>query len=124
MDAMTSPTIRGVMGIVIAGGQENMSVSPHVLPGSRDSIRMGDSKLVDTMIIDGLWDVYNKYHMGTMAENAAKKYEISRADRTRSPPRQVEGGSRAEGEPVQGRDRAGADRHQKGHDDVLQRPIH
>jgi acetyl-CoA C-acetyltransferase len=65
--------------IVVAGGQENMSASPHVLPGSRDGFRMGDAKLVDTMIVDGLWDVYNQYHMGTTAENVAKKYEISRA---------------------------------------------
>ena len=65
--------------IVIAGGQENMSASPHVLNGSRDGIRMGDGKLVDTMIVDGLWDVYNQYHMGITAENVAKKYEVSRA---------------------------------------------
>ena len=68
----------GDADIVIAGGQENMSASPHVLPGSRDGFRMGDAKLVDTMIVDGLWDVYNHYHMGTTAENVAKKYEISR----------------------------------------------
>ena len=68
----------GDADIVIAGGQENMSASPHVLPGSRDGFRMGDAKLVDTMIVDGLWDVYNQYHMGTTAENVAKKYEISR----------------------------------------------
>ena len=65
--------------IVIAGGQENMSASGHVLNGSRDGIRMGDGKLVDTMIVDGLWDVYNQYHMGITAENVAKKYEVSRA---------------------------------------------
>src|SRR5476649_2046102 len=65
--------------IVIAGGQENMSISPHVLNGSRDGFRMGDAKLVDTMIIDGLWDVFNKYHMGVTAENVAKQYGISRA---------------------------------------------
>src|ERR1700704_7176170 len=65
--------------IVIAGGQENMSASPHVLPGSRDGFRMGDAKLIDSMIVDGLWDVYNQYHMGITAENVAKKYEISRA---------------------------------------------
>ena len=70
----------GDADIVIAGGQENMSASPHVLPGSRDGIRMGDAKLVDTMIVDGLWDVYNQYHMGTTAENVAKKYEISRSE--------------------------------------------
>jgi acetyl-CoA C-acetyltransferase len=70
----------GDADIVIAGGQENMSASPHVLPGSRDGFRMGDAKLVDTMIVDGLWDVYNQYHMGTTAENVAKKYEIARAE--------------------------------------------
>ena len=66
--------------IVIAGGQENMSASAHVLPGSRDGFRMGDTKLVDTMIVDGLWDVYNQYHMGTTAENVATKYEVSRRE--------------------------------------------
>ena len=64
--------------ILIAGGQENMSAAPHVLPGSRDGQRMGDWKLIDTMIVDGLWDVYNQYHMGITAENVAKKYAISR----------------------------------------------
>src|SRR5687768_11852216 len=64
--------------IVVAGGQENMSAAPHVLPNSRDGQRMGDWKLVDTMIVDGLWDVYNQYHMGTTAENVAKKYGITR----------------------------------------------
>jgi acetyl-CoA C-acetyltransferase len=66
--------------IVIAGGQENMSISPHVLAGSRDGFRMGDAKLVDTMIVDGLWDVYNQYHMGVTAENVAAKYGVTRAD--------------------------------------------
>ncbi|MBB3282417.1 acetyl-CoA acetyltransferase [Mitsuaria sp. PDC51] len=65
--------------IVIAGGQESMSLAPHVLPGSRDGQRMGDWKLVDTMIVDGLWDVYNQYHMGITAENVAKEYHVSRA---------------------------------------------
>ena len=64
--------------IVIAGGQENMSAAPHVLLGSRDGQRMGDWKLTDSMIVDGLWDVYNQYHMGITAENVAKKYGISR----------------------------------------------
>jgi acetyl-CoA C-acetyltransferase len=68
----------GDADIVIAGGQESMSMSPHVLPNSRDGQRMGDWKLVDTMINDGLWDVYNQYHMGITAENVAKKYAISR----------------------------------------------
>ncbi len=65
--------------IVIAGGQENMSAAPHVLPNSRNGQRMGDWKMVDTMIVDGLWDVYNQYHMGITAENVAKKYGIDRA---------------------------------------------
>ncbi|MEB0136140.1 acetyl-CoA C-acetyltransferase [Actimicrobium sp. CCC2.4] len=70
----------GDADIIIAGGQENMSASPHVLNGSRDGFRMGDAKLVDTMIVDGLWDAFNQYHMGTTAENVAKKYEITRAE--------------------------------------------
>jgi acetyl-CoA C-acetyltransferase len=65
--------------IVVAGGQENMSAAPHVLPNSRDGQRMGDWKLQDTMIVDGLWDVYNQYHMGVTAENVAKEHNIDRA---------------------------------------------
>jgi len=65
--------------IVVAGGQENMSAAPHVLMGSRDGQRMGDWKMVDSMIVDGLWDVYNQYHMGTTAENVAKAHSIDRA---------------------------------------------
>jgi acetyl-CoA C-acetyltransferase len=64
--------------IVIAGGQESMSMSPHVLAGSRNGQRMGDWKMVDSMIVDGLWDVYNQYHMGITAENVAKQYNVSR----------------------------------------------
>ena len=64
--------------IVIAGGQENMSASPHLLMGSRDGQRMGDWKMTDSMIVDGLWDVYNHYHMGITAENVAKANHISR----------------------------------------------
>jgi len=69
----------GDSDIVVAGGQESMSLAPHVLPNSRNGQRMGDWKLVDTMIVDGLWDVYNQYHMGITAENVAKKYGIDRA---------------------------------------------
>jgi acetyl-CoA C-acetyltransferase len=65
--------------IVVAGGQENMSASPHVMQGSRDGFRMGDAKIIDSMIVDGLWDVYNQYHMGITAENVAKEYSIDRA---------------------------------------------
>jgi len=64
--------------IVIAGGQENMSLAPHVLMGSREGQRMGDWKMIDSMIVDGLWDVYNQYHMGITAENVARQYGISR----------------------------------------------
>ena len=68
----------GDSDIVVAGGQENMSASPHVLMGSRDGQRMGDWKMQDTMIVDGLWDVYNQYHMGITAENVAKAHGITR----------------------------------------------
>ena len=65
--------------IVVAGGQENMSASPHVMQGSRDGYRMGDAKIIDSMIVDGLWDVYNQYHMGITAENVAKEHKVDRA---------------------------------------------
>jgi acetyl-CoA C-acetyltransferase len=68
----------GDADIVVAGGQESMSLSPHVLLGSRDGQRMGDWKMADTMITDGLWDVYNQYHMGITAENVARQYGIGR----------------------------------------------
>jgi acetyl-CoA C-acetyltransferase len=71
--------VTGDSEIVIAGGQENMSMAPHVLPNSRNGQRMGDWKMVDTMIVDGLWDVYNQYHMGITAENVAKKFGIDRS---------------------------------------------
>jgi acetyl-CoA C-acetyltransferase len=64
--------------IVVAGGQESMSLAPHVLLGSRNGQRMGDWKMIDSMITDGLWDVYNQYHMGTTAENVAKAHGITR----------------------------------------------
>ncbi len=70
----------GDSDFVIAGGQESMSMSSHVLPGSRDGFRMGDAKMIDTMIVDGLWDVYNQYHMGVTAENVAEEYVVTRAE--------------------------------------------
>jgi acetyl-CoA C-acetyltransferase len=70
--------VAGDNEIVVAGGQENMSASPHVLMGSRDGQRMGDWKMQDTMIVDGLWDVYNQYHMGITAENVAKQESVTR----------------------------------------------
>ncbi len=70
----------GDADIVVAGGQESMSMAPHVLPGSRDGLRMGDGKIIDSMIVDGLWDVYNQYHMGVTAENVAKEYAVTREE--------------------------------------------
>ncbi|MHC9037658.1 thiolase family protein, partial [Cobetia marina] len=64
--------------LILAGGQENMSLSPHVLPNSRNGKRMGDWKAIDTMVHDGLWDAFNDIHMGITAENLAEKYEITR----------------------------------------------
>jgi acetyl-CoA C-acetyltransferase len=75
----TQAIANGDAEVVIAGGQENMSASPHVLIGSRDGYRMGDAKIIDSMIVDGLWDVYNQYHMGITAENVAKEHGIDRA---------------------------------------------
>ena len=70
----------GDSGIVIAGGQENMSLSPHVLPKSREGRRMGNWELVDTMIQDGLWCAFNNCHMGITAENIADQYGFTRAE--------------------------------------------
>lgn len=64
--------------VIIAGGQENMSLANYVLPGARTGLRMGHATMVDTMISDGLWDAFNDYHMGITAENLAEKYQISR----------------------------------------------
>ena len=66
--------------VVIAGGQENMSLSPFVLPGARTGLRIGHGKLVDSMIEDGLWDAFNQYHMGITAENLAEQYGITRCE--------------------------------------------
>ncbi|WP_141766269.1 acetyl-CoA C-acyltransferase, partial [Pseudomonas sp. HMSC75E02] len=66
--------------VVIAGGQENMSLSPYVLPKARTGLRMGHAQLVDSMIVDGLWDAFNDYHMGITAENLVDKYGISREE--------------------------------------------
>ncbi|MDY0250154.1 MAG: acetyl-CoA C-acetyltransferase [Pseudomonas sp.] len=64
--------------VIIAGGQENMSLSPYVMPGARTGLRMGHAKVVDTMIEDGLWDAFNDIHMGITAENLAEKYNLTR----------------------------------------------
>lgn len=68
----------GEADIIIAGGQESMSQAPHLLMGSRNGVKMGDWKMADSMILDGLTDAFNKYHMGVTAENIAKKYDLSR----------------------------------------------
>ncbi|WNL39336.1 acetyl-CoA C-acetyltransferase [Halomonas sp. PAMB 3264] len=74
----TQAILCGDADLIIAGGQENMSLSPHVLPNSRNGQRMGDWKAIDTMVHDGLWDAFNDYHMGITAENLAEKYGITR----------------------------------------------
>ncbi len=68
----------GDADVIIAGGQENMSLANYVMPGARTGLRMGHAQIVDTMISDGLWDAFNDYHMGITAENLVEKYEISR----------------------------------------------
>jgi acetyl-CoA C-acetyltransferase len=79
--ALAAQAVRaGDAEIVVAGGQENMSLAPHVLPGSRNGQKMGEWKLVDTMINDGLWDIFNNIHMGITAENIVKKYRIRREE--------------------------------------------
>ena len=69
----------GEADVVIAGGQENMSLAPYVMPSARTGQRMGHGQLIDSMITDGLWDAFNDYHMGITAENLADKYGIDRA---------------------------------------------
>jgi acetyl-CoA C-acetyltransferase len=68
----------GDADVIIAGGQENMSLSNYVMPGARTGLRMGHAQIVDTMISDGLWDAFNDYHMGITAENLAEKYSLTR----------------------------------------------
>ena len=70
----------GDSDIVVAGGMENMSAAPHVLPGSRDGFRMGDGKMIDSMVHDGLWDPYDNVHMGMTGEHVADLYKVSRED--------------------------------------------
>ena len=87
--------------IIVAGGQENMNLAPHVLPGSRIGMRMGEWKLIDSMINEGLWDIFNDYHMGCTAENLVDRYQHHPRGagrlRRRVP---AEGGGGAKGQPV------------------------
>jgi acetyl-CoA C-acetyltransferase len=73
----------GNADIVVAGGMESMTNAPYLLPQGRQGFRMGDSTVVDSMVHDGLWDVYNHYHMGVTAENVAEKHSISREEQDR-----------------------------------------
>jgi acetyl-CoA C-acetyltransferase len=70
----------GNSGIVVAGGMESMSNAPYLLPNARKGYRLGNGQIVDSMIQDGLWDVYNNYHMGITGENVAEKYGVTRED--------------------------------------------
>jgi acetyl-CoA C-acetyltransferase len=70
----------GDADVIVAGGQENMNLAPHVLPGSRTGMRMGEWKLIDTMINEGLWDIFNDYHMGCTAENLVERYNLTREE--------------------------------------------
>ncbi len=99
--------LNGDSEIVVAGGQESMSMAPHA-QYLRGGVKMGGLELVDTMIKDGLWDAFNGYHMGNTAENVARQYQITRAQQDEfavALPEQGRG--RAEGRQVQGRDRPG-----------------
>ncbi len=108
--------------IVVAGGQENMSASPHVMQGSRDGYRMGDAKIIDSMIVDGLWDVYNQYHMGITAENVAKEHNVDRATQDQFCARFAAESRRRTGRrPLQGRDRRRADSAAKRRPDFVRR---
>jgi acetyl-CoA C-acetyltransferase len=79
--ALAAQAIRaGDAELIVAGGQENMSLAPHVLPNSRNGQKMGEWKLIDSMIHDGLYDIFNNYHMGVTAENIVKQYDISREE--------------------------------------------
>ncbi|MCE9625632.1 MAG: acetyl-CoA C-acetyltransferase [Deltaproteobacteria bacterium] len=70
----------GDRDVIVAGGMESMSLSPYALPKAREGYRMGNGQIIDTMVNDGLWDVYNQYHMGSAAELCAKEYNISREE--------------------------------------------
>lgn len=76
----TQAILAGDADIIVAGGMENMSQAPYLLKGARDGFKMGDQKLVDSMIQDGLWCAFNDYHMGITAENLCDRYEISREE--------------------------------------------
>ena len=80
----TQAIIAGDADIIVAGGMECMSQAPYAVEKARWGYRMGDGKLVDTMVKDGLWDAFNDYHMGITAENVAEKYGVTRADQDKA----------------------------------------
>lgn len=75
--------LTGESECVVAGGMENMSLAPYILPEARVGLRMGEKKIVDTMVSDGLWDPYNNFHMGSAAEKCAKEFKFSREEQDR-----------------------------------------
>lgn len=79
----TQAILAGDAHVVVAGGMENMSQAPYLLKGARNGFKMGDQKLIDSMISDGLWCAFNDYHMGVSAENLCDKYEITRQEQDR-----------------------------------------
>ena len=105
----------GDADVVVAGGMESMSNAPYLLPRAREGMRLGHGELLDAMIVDGLWEAYEDYHMGCCGENVAEKYGDRPAGagrvRAEEPP---EGGGGRAGRQVQGRDRARADPAEEG----------
>ena len=82
--ALAAQAIRaGDARIIVAGGQESMTKSPYLLPGARDGLRLGHGKLLDSMVSDGLWDVYNDFHMGTTGDLVAERCAVTRDDQDR-----------------------------------------
>lgn len=75
--------LTGESECVVAGGMENMSLAPYIMPEARTGLRMGEKKIVDSMVSDGLWDPYNNFHMGTAGEMCAKEYKFSREEQDR-----------------------------------------
>src|SRR5690349_8493010 len=70
----------GNSSIVVAGGMESMTNAPYLLPQARKGYRLGNAQVIDSMVNDGLWDIYNNYHMGITAENVAEKYRVTREE--------------------------------------------
>jgi acetyl-CoA C-acetyltransferase len=111
----------GQSDIVVAGGQENMTLAPHCA-NLRAGVKMGDMSFVDTMIKDGLWDIFNGYHMGMTAENVARAYQITREDQDRAEGRALPRRDRSgDGEDAQGR---GCGRRRRVHPPRRQHRVH